>query len=92
MNKDGLCGDKITEIITSNMMTSNGEFIAGLFESASGGYYFDDSGTMGPGSDIHNNSRLLKVNSTNKHIFEHNPIGALHFKDNKSEVFYRDSK
>ena len=25
-------------------------------------------------------------------IFEHNPIGALHFKDSKSEVFYRDSK
>ena len=73
-------------------MTGNNEFKAGLFESASGGYYFDDSGTMSPGSAIHNNSRLLKANSVNKHIFEHNPIGALHFKDSKSEVFYRDSK
>ena len=92
LNKDEYVGDKITEIITSNLMTGDGEFKAGLFESASGGYYFDDSGTMSPGSAIHNNSRLLKVNSVNKHIFENNPIGALHFKDSKSEVFYRDSK
>ena len=63
LNKDGYVGDKITKIITSNLMTGNNEFKAGLFESASGGYYFDDSGTMSPGSAIHNNSRLLKANS-----------------------------
>ena len=73
LNKDGYVGDKITKIITSNLMNANNEFKAGLFESASGGYYFDDSGTMSPGSAIHNNSRLLKANSVNKHIFEHNP-------------------
>ena len=52
LNIDGYVGDQITDIITSNMMSSSGEFIAGLFKSASGGYYFDDSGTMGPGGEI----------------------------------------
>ena len=56
-----------------------------------GGYYFDDSGTMESVSAIHNNSRLLKVNPTNKHIFEHNQLEITAFKDNKSE-FYQDSK
>ena len=90
LNKDGFTGEKITKIITGNKIASNGEFFPGLFESASGGYYFDDSGTMSPGSDIHNNSRLLKANTVNKHVFEHKPIGALHHKDEKSEVYYHD--
>ena len=71
-------------------MTSDGEFIAGLFESASGGYYLDDSGTMSPGSDIHNNSRLLKVSAVKKHTFQSEPTGALKLKDNTTEIFYRD--
>ena len=39
--------------------------------------------------DIHNNSRLLKANAINKHIFEYKPTGALQY-DNVAEVFYHD--
>ena len=40
-------------------------------------------------SDIHNNSRLLKANTVNKHVFEYTPI-ELCIIQIKSQSFYQD--
>ena len=51
LDKDGFTGDKITEIITSNMIFQTVNLLPDFLNPASGGYYFDDSGTVGPGSE-----------------------------------------